>query len=148
MHAAIELAAYWAIAFLTLSAAVILLNIFCNVINSDMEMLSTGKEAVISGLASLIEAVGLWLIITFVPDSFRAFGLRAMIVPLIITALIYKVMHLESWGIFEIGLLLAFQLAVVCLTASLLTGHFLQAFIVVVISGMILAVIASFANDL
>ncbi len=148
MHAAIQLAAYWAIAFLTLSVAVVLLNIFCNAIESDMELLSAGTEAIISGFASLIEAVGVWLIVLFVPVEFRALGLRAMIVPLIIVALIYKIAHLESWSILEIGLLLAFQIAVGCLVATLISGHFGTAIMVVVFFGFALAIIASFAKSL
>ena len=45
MHAAIELAAFWTVAFLTLGVAVVLLSIFGGVIESDMELLSLGKEA-------------------------------------------------------------------------------------------------------
>ncbi|HEY1660820.1 MAG TPA: hypothetical protein VGI03_00230 [Verrucomicrobiae bacterium] len=148
MHAAIELAAFWAIAFLTLSAAVVLLNIFCNVIENDMELLSVGKEAIISGLASLIEALGAWLIVLFIPASLRPMGLRAMIVPLIIVGLIYRVAHLESWSIFEVGLLLAFQLAAGCLVATLISGHFLAAIMVVAVFGVMLAILASFAKNL
>jgi hypothetical protein len=148
MHAAIELAAFWAIAFLTLCVAVVLLNIFGDVIESDMELLSPGKEAVLAGIASLIEAVGVWLIVLFIPMMYRALGLRAMIIPVMIVALIYKVAHLESWSIFEVGLLLAFQVAIGCLGAALISGHFQAAIMIVVGFGIILAVIASFAKSL
>ena len=148
MHAAIELAAFWAVAFLTLCAAVVLLNIFGDVIESDMELLSPRKEAVIAGIASLIEAVGVWLIVLFIPVMYRALALRAMIIPVVIVALIYKVAHLESWSVFEVGLLLAFQVAIGCLGASLISGHFQAAIMIVVVFGIILAVIATFAKNL
>jgi hypothetical protein len=147
MHAAIELAAFWAVAFLTLSVAVVLLKIYCDVIESDMDLLSIGKEATVSGLASLIEAVGVWLIVLFIPAMYRGMGLRAMIVPFILVALIYKITHLESWSILEIGLLLAFQVAVGYFGAALILGHFGAAFMVVVVIGIMLAVIASFAKN-
>ena len=79
---------------------------------------------------------------------YRGFALRAMIVPLIIVALIYKVAHFESWSVFEAGLLLAFQVAIGCLIASLISGHFLAAIMLVVGFGIILAVIAAVAKSL
>jgi hypothetical protein len=148
MHAAIQLTAFWAVAFLTLCAAVLLLNIFSGVIEGDMELLSLGKEAVIAGIASLFEAVGLWLIVLFIPAGYQGIGLRAMIIPVLIVALIYKVAHLVSWSIFEIGLLLAFQVGVGCVAASLISGHFQAAIMVVVVFGIILAVIASIVKSL
>jgi hypothetical protein len=148
MHAAIELAAFWAVAFLTLCVAVVLLNIFGDLIESDMELLGPGKEAVIAGIASLIEAVGVWLIVLFIPATYRGLALRAMIIPVIFVALIYKVAHLESWSIFEVGLLLVFQVVIGGLVASLISGHFQAAIMIVLVFGMILAVIAGFAKSL
>jgi len=148
MHAAVELAAFWAFAFLTLSAAVVLLSIFGGVIESDMELLSFGKEAVIAGIASLIEAAGVWLIVLFISAMYRGLALRAMIIPIIIVGLIYKVAHLESWSIFEAGLLLAFQIVIGCLVASLISGHFQAAIMIVAVFGIILAVIAGIMKSL
>ncbi|HEX7618670.1 MAG TPA: hypothetical protein VF480_08125 [Verrucomicrobiae bacterium] len=148
MHAAIELVAFWAFAFLTLGMAVVLLSIFGGVIESDMELLGIGKEAVIAGIASLIEAATVWLIVLFISAAYRGLALRAMIIPLIIVGLIYKIAHLESWSVFEAGLLLAFQVAIGCLLSSLISGHFQAAIMVVVVFGIILAVIAAFAKSL
>lgn len=148
MHAVLELVAFWAVGFLTLSAAVVLLSIFGGVIGSDMELLSLGREAVIAGIASLIEAAGVWLIIMFISPAYRGGALRAMVVPLIIVGLIYMIAHLESWGAFEAGLLLVFQVEIACLIASLISGHLLAAIMVVVVCGIILAVVASFAKSL
>jgi len=148
MHAAIELASFWTVAFLTLAVAVVLLSIFGDVIESDLELLSLGKEAVIAGIASLIEATGIWLIVLFVPAMSRGLALRAMIIPVITVALIYKMAHLESWSVHEAGLLIAFQVGLICLVASLISGHFLSAIMVVAVIGIVLAVIASFAKSL
>jgi len=148
MHAAIELAAFWSVAFLTLCLAIALLSLFGNVIESDMELLSLGKEAVLAGVASLVEAAGVWLIVLFISPAYRGGALRAMIVPLIIVALIYRIAHLESWSVFESGLLLAFQVAIGCLIASLVSGHFLAAIMVVAVCGIVLVVVASFAKSL
>ncbi len=148
MHAAVELTAFWAFGFLTLSAAVVLLSVFCGVIESDMELLTLGKEAIIAAIASLLEAMGVWLIVLLIPAMSRGIALRAMIIPLVIVALIYKVAHLESWSTFEAGLLLAFQVAVGCLIASLISGHFLSAIMVVVVFGIILAIIGAFSKSL
>jgi hypothetical protein len=148
MHAAIEFAAFWAFGFLTLCAAVVLLSIFGGVIESDMELLSLGKEAVIAGIASLIEAAGVWLIVLFISAMYRGLALRAMIIPIVIVGLIYKVAHLESWSIFEAGLLLAFQIAIGCLVASLISGHFQAAIMILAVFGFILAVIAGIMKSL
>lgn len=148
MHAAIELAAFWMVAFLTLCAAVVLMSIFGSAIESDMELLSPGKEALIAGTASLIEALGLWLIVLVISPTFRALGLRAMIIPIIIVGLIYKIAHLESWSVWETGLLLAFQLAIGCLLAALISGLFQAAIMIVVGFGVVLALIAAFAKSL
>ena len=124
------------------------MSIFGNVIESDMEVFSLGKEAAIAGIASLIEAAGVWLIVLYISPAYRGGALRAMVVPLIIVAIIYKITHLESWSVFESGLLLAFQVAIGCLIASLISGHFLAAIMVVVVWGIILATVASFAKSL
>ena len=148
MHAAIELITFWAFAFLTLSLAVALLRIYGGVIESDVELVSLGKEAVIAGIASLIEAVTVWLIVLYISAMYRGLALRAMIIPLIIVGLIYRISHLESWSIFEVVLLLAFQIAIGCLLASLISGHFQAAVLVIVVFGIILAVIAAVAKSL
>ena len=148
MHAVIELVAFWAFAFLTLGAAVWLLSIFGGIIQSDMELLSLGKEAVIAGIASLIEAAGMWLIVLFIPAMSRGMALRGMIIPIFIVGFIYKIAHLESWGVFEVGFLIAFQIGIACLVASLIAGNFLAAIMVVVVFGIVLGIVAVVAKSL
>jgi hypothetical protein len=143
MHAAIELAVFWALAFVTLCIAVYLLGIFNGLIENDLELHTLGKEAAIAGVASLIEAVSVWLIVLFVPG-----GLRAMIFPALIVALIYKLAHLEDWSRYDILLLLMFQVVIGCLGASLVTGHFGAAALVLVIFGVVLGGIVVFMKSL
>lgn len=147
MHATIELAVFWAFAFLTLCLAVILSAIFGNLIQSDMDLLTPGKEALLAAIASLIEAAGIWLIVLFIPAMTRGYALRAEIFPILIVALLYRIAHFESSSIYDVGLILVFQIAVACFIAALLTGHFLAALMIVVVFGIVLALIASFAGN-
>ena len=143
MHSAIQLLIFWTLAFLTLCTALVLLNIFYNLIGDGLELLSLGKDIAIAGVASLVEAACLWLVMAFVPAASRA-----MIIPVIIVALIYKVAHHEDWSRYEILLLLMFQVVIGCLGASLIFGHFETAIIILAGFGIVLAVIAAFARSL
>lgn len=119
-------------------AAVYLLAIFDGLIENDLELHPLGKEAAIAGVASFIEAMGVWLLILFIPASSRGLGMRAMIIPALIVALIYKVAHLEDWSRYDILLLLMFQVVICCLGASLMTAHFGTAILVVLFFGIVL----------
>ncbi len=143
MHAAIQLVAYWAVAFVTLGLAVILLNIFLGLIGYDLELRSVGAEASIAGVASLIEAGSAWVVMSFIP-----LAVRALIVPVIIVALIYKITHLEDWSRYQVFMLLSFQAAIGCFGVSLLFGYFQTAIIILGLFAFALFVIASFAKTL
>ena len=73
---------------------------------------------------------------------------RALIIPVIIVALIYKIGHLEDWSKFDVFMLLAFQVAISFFAASLLGGHFQTAIVILVVFAGILAVIAGFMKNL
>jgi hypothetical protein len=148
MHATIELVVFWALAFLTLCVALVLLSIFDGLIENDLELHSLGRDAAIAGVASLIEALGVWLVVLFIPALYRGVGLRAMIVPAIIVALIYKIAHLEDWSRYDVILLLVFQVFVGYLVASLILGHFEAAIFALAGFGIVLAVIAGLAKGL
>jgi len=143
MHIAIQLLIFLALAFLSLCAALVLLNMFYSLIDDSLELLSLGKEVAIAAMASLVEATSIWLMVSFAPTA-----ARAMIVPALIVALIYKLAHLEDWGRFEVLLLLIFQVVVGCLAVSLFFGHFQTALIILVVFAAVLAVIAAFAKSL
>jgi hypothetical protein len=147
MHLTIELAAFWAVAFLTLCAAVVLLSIFDGLIENDLELQSVGKEAVIAGIASLIEAVGIWLVILFIPVAYRSLGMRALIIPALMVGLIYKMAHFD-WSRYDAPLLLMFQFVIGCLGGCLFSGHVESALLILVGFGAFLAVFAAFARSL
>ena len=143
MHAALQLSLFWALAFVTLCSALVLLNIFDSIIGNDLVLHSLGKEAAIAGFTSLVEGGCFWAVVTFVPAASRA-----LIVPAIIVALIYKIGHFEDWSKFDVFMLLGFQVAISFFAASLLGGHFQTAIIILVVFGAILAVIAGFMKNL
>jgi hypothetical protein len=144
MHFAIQLLAFWSFAFVTLCSAVLLLNIFDSIIGNDLTLHSVGREAAIAGSASFVEAACLWLVVTYAP---QAIG-RAIVVPALIVALIYKIAHLEDWSKGDVFMLLTFQLLTACVAAIMLTGHFLAAVFLLLVFAAILAVIASFMKGL
>ena len=71
-----------------------------------------------------------------------------MIIPVLVVALIYKLVHLEDWGRFEVILLLVFQVVIGCLVAALIFGRFEAALFIAVGFVAGLAVIAGFAKSL
>jgi hypothetical protein len=143
MHAAIQLAACWALAFLTLGLALVLLNIFFGLIGNDLELRSVGTEAAIASVASLIEGGSAWLILSFAPAA-----ARAMIIPAIVVAVIYQMAHLEDWSRSDVFMLLIFQAVIGCFGVTLFFGHFQAAIFILVGFVVVLAVIASFASSL
>jgi len=143
MHAALHILEFWALAFVSLCVTLVLLNIFWDLIEQDFCLQTLGKEAVIAGVASLVEAIGLWLLLPLGP-----MGMRGMIIPGLIVGVIYKVAHFEDWTRYEIICLLMFQLIVTIIGAGLLTAHFAMAIITLVVFTVTLAIIASFVRGL
>jgi hypothetical protein len=148
MHATILLLAFWAGAFVSLCAAVLLMAIFFGLIENDLELLSLGREAVVAGVASLVEGAGVWLVVVFLPVANRALALRLMIIPVIIVALIYKISHLVDWSRYEVVLLLVFQVVIGCFVALLIGGRFEAAIFVAVGFVGALVFIGAFAKSL
>jgi hypothetical protein len=143
MHAVIQLAEYWAVAFVTLGLAVVLLNIYSGLIGNDLELLTAGKEAAIAAFASLVEATGLWLITSYVPSA-----MRAMIFPVFVAAVIYKIAHFQDWSRYDVFMLLIFQAAITFIGISLVYGHFQSAIVILAAFAFFLVVIGSFLKDL
>lgn len=69
MHAALVLLGFWAIAFVSLCLALLLLNIYSDLIDYDFTLHSIGKELFLAGICSLIEAASVWVIITYIPGA-------------------------------------------------------------------------------
>jgi hypothetical protein len=63
MHIALHILIFWTLAFMSLALAILLLNIFWNLIEQDLDLKDLSREAVIAGGASMIEAIGLTLLI-------------------------------------------------------------------------------------
>jgi hypothetical protein len=143
MHTAIHLLGFWAAAFVTLGAALVLLNIFDGLIGNDLILRTVGQEAVIAGIASLVEGGSLWLVVTFVPG-----GGRALIVPVLIVGLIYKIGHLEDWSRYDVLMLMMFQAVIAGCGLALVFGQFQLAFIILIVFVLALALIAGFARGL
>jgi hypothetical protein len=136
MHAALHILEFWALAFVSLSITLVLLNVFWDLIGQDFCLKTLGKEAIIAGIASFVEAISLWLLLPLGP-----MGMRGMIIPALIVGLIYKVAHFEDWNRIEIICLLMFQLMISLMGAYLLTAHFAMAITTAIIFAVALAII-------
>ncbi|HVU07803.1 MAG TPA: hypothetical protein VHG89_04585 [Verrucomicrobiae bacterium] len=143
MHIALHIFIFWGLAFVSLGLAILLLNIFWNLIEQDLDLKDLTREAIIAGVASMIEAVGLVLLIPL-----GAKGLQAMLVPFLIVGLIYKISHLEDWSHYEIICLLLFQLIIVAVGVNLFLGNFAAAFGILIVFAIVLAIIVAFIRGL
>lgn len=143
MHAAMHLLGFWALAFVTLGAALLLLNIFDSLIGNDLALLGVKEEAVIAGIASLVEGGSVWLVVSFLPAAGRA-----LIVPALIVAIIYRLAHLVDWSRYDVFMLLLFQMVIAGFGAFLLAGQFQAAIILLLAFAFALAVVAGFARSL
>jgi hypothetical protein len=143
MHTFFQILEFWALAFVSLCVTLVLLNIFWDLIEQDLCLQSLGKESVIAGIASLVEAIGLWLLLPL-----GLMGMRAMIVPGLIVGLIYKISHLEDWSRYEIICLLLFQLIISLIGAGLFMGHFAMAITTAAVFAGVLAIIIGFVRGL
>ena len=141
MHPAFILLGFWALAFVTLCLALLLLNIYSNLIDYDFTLHGLRKEAILAGVCSLIEAASVWVVVTYLPGA-----TRALILPVLLIYVIYMLAHLEDWNRFDPGLALLFQFIIVVIVVSLFGGHFGAAAIVTVVFVGALAVIGSFAK--
>ncbi len=144
MHAAIHFIVYWLLSFYSLALALFLLNIYFGIIGKDIILRSLNSEAVIALIASLVEAVSLWLILTYAPGA-----IRAMIAPVLVVAFIYKIDHLEEdWDSYDAFMLLVFQVILGLITLSLYFGHLQSAMYILLAFGFFLALLAFFARGL
>jgi len=143
MQSALHFLEFWALAFLTLCMALVLLNIFFSLIENDLALHGLGKEVAIAAVASLIEGASVWVVVTFIP-----LGGRALFIPALIVAIIYKVAHFEDWSRYEIFALLMFQLVIAAFGACLLFGHFSAAFTILFVFFICLAVTFAFMKGL
>jgi hypothetical protein len=143
MHPAFIFLALWAFAFISLCLALLLLNIYSNVINYDFVLHGLRKEAVLAGVCSLIEGGSVWIIVTYLPAA-----TRALILPALLIFVIYLLAHLEDWNRFDPGLVLIFQFVIGATAMALFRGYFGAAAIIVVVFLGVLAAVAGIARSL
>jgi hypothetical protein len=143
MTHAVHLLAFWGIAFLTLSAALVALSVFYQLVGSDLELESWGKEAIVAGVASLFEGAGLWVVFSILHG-----GSRVLLFPGLIVFIIYRLHHLTDWSGYEPGVLIVFQLVIGYCCAMLLAGHFGTALLVSLIFIAALALVAGLVKNL
>jgi len=139
----IKLLEFWALAFGVLCISLVFLNIFWNLIGQDLCLRSLGKEAIIAVIASLVEGAGVWIVVSYIPQ-----GGRALFIPALIVAIIYKGSHLEDWGRYEIICFLIFQLIISAICANLMFSHFRTAFVISFAFFIVLAFAYSILKDL
>ena len=143
VQSALHIVEFWALAFITLCAALVLLNIFFALIENDLALLSVGKETALAAVAALIEGASVWVVATFIP-----LGGRALFVPALVVGIIYKVAHFEDWSRYEIIALLLFQLVIVAFAACLFSGYFSVAFGILFVFAVCLVVTVAFMRGI
>jgi hypothetical protein len=125
VHIALKILELWVLSFLTLALALTVLNIVWAAIDYDLALHSLGKELCIAAFAALVEGASVAVVLLFIPSA-----ARALLIPGIIVALIYKIAHFEDWSRYEVFLLLAFQLLIAGFGLCLVSGFFGVAFVV------------------
>ena len=148
MQSALHIVELWVFAFVTFGLALLLLAVFFALIDNDIELHSLGQEAAIAAIAALIEGASVWVIVTFVPPAYVVIAGRALFIPALIVAVIYKLTHLEDWSHYEIIALLLFQLVIAGFGTCLLFGHFAVAFTILAVFFSCLAVTVAFMRGL
>jgi hypothetical protein len=143
LHPAILFLVLWALAFVTLAVALVLMNLYYGIIGNDLTLRSVGQEAVIAGVASLIEGAGVWLVVSFVPTA-----VRALFIPVLLVAMLYKLAHLEDWSRYDVLLFVMFQIVIGGSGAFLFFCQFQTALILIVVFGGFLAIFASIVRNL
>lgn len=143
MHAAIQLFLFWALALATLVAALVVLNVYYALIGNDLNLRSIRQEAFIAVIASFVEGGSVWLVLTFARSA-----ARALFIPVLIVAIIYKCGHLEDWSRNDIVLFLVFQTVIAWSVALLFSGNFKEPIIIWLVFGVFLAIVGSFARSL
>jgi hypothetical protein len=133
----------WGLAFIDLSAALLLLTRYYDWINQGLMLRSVRQEAAIAGIASLVLGGSVWLIACFVPSA-----ARALYGPELVVAFIYKVTHMQDWSRYEIILLLLFQIMLGCSAGLLISGLTVSAVFLWIVFGGILAIIGSLLRRL
>ena len=133
----------WVVSFFSLTGALVLLSVFYSAIGFDLELKTVGKEAVLAGVASGVEALGLWVVLFLLHG-----GGRLMLVPGLIVVVLYRLGHLLEWTGHEIMGLLLFQVILLAVGAAIYYGRVGTAVGVLMGAGVLLWLIANFAKSI
>ena len=134
MATAAQFFGYWALAFVSVGMALVLLSLFYRFLECDLNLHGFWKEAVIAAVASAVQGAGFW----FSASLFHGDML----------AIIYWLAHLEDWSGYEIGGIAYSQAAILVAGLILVTGQFKFGIIMLALFAGGLAIIASIAKSL
>ena len=143
MHTVLQIAAFWALAFGTLVAALVLLNIYYGLLGSDVVFRSVRQEAAIAASVSLIQGASAWVLLSFVPAA-----IRAMFLPILVAAIIYKLSHLEDWNRYHILSLFLFQFALGAAAGCFYSGHVSGGLLIIAGVGAFLVILWAVVKNL
>jgi hypothetical protein len=144
MATATQFLQYWALAFVALSASLLLLNLFCGFIDSDINFHSVGKEALVAAVASAVQGAGFW----FSASLFQGQPFRRLVIPGVIVAIIYWLTHLPDWSGYEVGGIAYFQMALLAAGLCLVGGEIQLAVMILGLFIVGLVIIAGIAKSL
>ena len=144
MATATQFVQYWALAFVSLSVALVLLSLFYRFIDFNLHWHSLRKEALIAGIASVIQGAGFW----FSASLFQGNPFRRLVIPGAIMAIVYWLSHLEDWSGYEIGGIALFQGVILVTGLCLMGGQGKMAILILGVFVVGLAFIASIAKSL
>lgn len=143
MHSTLLFLGCWLFAFVTLAGALILLNIYSDIIGYDFILHGRGKEVSLAAFCSLLEGGNVWFVASYFPTASRA-----LFLPILLVAVIYALAHLEDWNRFDAGLVLLFQFALAGVLGSLIAGYFSAALLIAAGFAAVLVIVASIAKGL
>ena len=146
MPAANDFEIHWLIAFVALGGAVLLLKLFYFLIDSDLELLSLSKEALLAGIASAAFGAGSWLM-SSLPGQARTGTGHVMLIPALVVLFLYKLAHLRGWSTMEFVLLFLFQFGLWIIIALMLAGQFRAGFATITLCAASYAVMAVMARS-
>ena len=95
-----------------------LLNFFCSLIDSDLDMDSVGKEAAVAGVASAVQGADFWLSASL----FQGQPFRRLVIPGLIVTNVYWLAHRPEWRSYEVGGIAYFQMALLATGLCLVRG--------------------------
>jgi len=116
----------WIGAFATLGGALVLLSLYFRILGTDLSLNSMPKELTLALTASAVQAVAVWFVLPFlqgVPPSANS-SRALLLIPGLVSLLLYKLAHLADWDQYESPGLCSFQFALLLIGGLFVTGDF------------------------